>query len=121
MSKVSKQFGAMVSEFMRESDLTFRAAALESSISAAYWKDMSDGRVPSEEIISRMCQRFPQLDENELRAAAGYLPRSDGMDAVGAVEIALRGNRTISAEGKKQILDFVKEKQEQFGVRAEKS
>lgn len=121
MSKVSREFGAIVSSFMRQSGLTFRAAALETSISAAYWKDMSDGRVPSEEIIARMCDRFPELDENELRAAAGYMPRSDGLDAVGAVEIALRGNRTISQDAKRQILDFVREKQEQFGNRTEQS
>lgn len=121
MSRVSREFGALVSRFLKESRLTFRAVALETSISAAYWKDMADGRVPSEDIIARMCDRFAELDENELRVAAGYMPRPDGIDAVGAVEIALRGNRTISQEGKRQILEFVREKQEQFENRTEQS
>lgn len=109
MSKVSKVFGGLISDFMKRKSLTFRAAALETSVSAAYWKDMSDGRVPSEDIIDRICANFDDLDENDLRIAAGYAPKTEKMDAVKAVEFALRGNNKIAAEGKRQILNFVKE------------
>lgn len=108
MSRVSAEFGQMVSEFLKERGLTFRAAGLQSSISAAYWKDMSDGRVPSEEVIKRIGESFDGVDENELRLAAGYTPRTGKMDAVTAVGVVLRGQTSIPDEGKQQILDFVK-------------
>ena len=95
--------------------MTVRAAALKSSISAAYWKDMSDGRVPSEEIIERISRRFGDLDENDLRAAAGYALKPEKMDAVKAVEFALRGQKSIPDEGKQQIVEFVREMEERYG------
>lgn len=117
MSRVSKDFGALIKSFMERNSLTFRAAALESSISAAYWKDMSDGRVPSEEVIAKISESFEDLDENELRLAAGYGINPTNMDAVKAVEIALRANRGIPEEGMRQILDFVKEVEDRYGKR----
>lgn len=109
MSRVSKEFGAQIIDFIKRNSLTYRAAALNSTISAAYWKDMSDGRVPSEDVIESICQSYEDLDENDLRIAAGYAPKTEKMDAVRAVEFALRGQTTISEAGKKQILDFVSE------------
>lgn len=114
MSRVSKAFGEIIKKFLQDNNLTFRAAGLESSISAAYWKDMSDGRVPSEEVIERISQSFEGLDENELRSAAGLCVRLDNLDAVRAVEFALRGKDSIPDEGKKQILDFVQQMQERY-------
>jgi len=114
MSRVSKVFGGIISDFMKRKSLTFRAAALETSVSAAYWKDMSDGRVPSEDIIARISACFDDLDENDLRIAAGYAPKTEKMDAVRAVEFALRGNRDITAQGKREILDFVKEMEARY-------
>ena len=52
MSKVSAKFGEIVLAFLKRNGLTFRAAAFKSGISAAYWKDMSDGRVPSEDVVT---------------------------------------------------------------------
>ena len=72
MSKVSSVFGEIISSFLKENGLTFRAAGLQTSVSAAYWKDMSDGRVPSEDILARIAGAFDGLDENRLRVAAGY-------------------------------------------------
>ncbi|MDH7601101.1 MAG: hypothetical protein QHI38_03030 [Armatimonadota bacterium] len=115
MSRVSPEFGRIIKEFLQRNQLTFRSAALHTGISAAYWKDMSDGRVPSEEIISRICMAFPELDENELRLSAGYAPKMQEMDAVKAVEFALRSQPDIPDEGKRQILDFVKEIQSRYG------
>ena len=115
MSKVSMKFGELISSFLKRNKLTFRAAALQSSVSAAYWKDMSDGRVPSEEIIARISDCFEDLDGNDLRSAAGYAIKVDKLDAVKAVEFALRGQQMISEEGKQQILDFVKEIEERYG------
>lgn len=115
MSKVSGKFGELISSFLKQNNLTFRAAALQSSVSAAYWKDMSDGRVPSEDIIDRISACFDDLDGNDLRAAAGYALKTDNLDAVKAVEFALRGQKMIPDEGKKQILDFVKEVEEKYG------
>lgn len=115
MSKVSPAFGELVSDFLKRNSFTFRAAAFKSGISAAYWKDMSDGRVPSEDVIAKISGCFDDLDENDLRAAAGYAPNHEGMDAVKAVAIALRGQANLSDEGKQQILDFVKEVQERYG------
>lgn len=108
MGRVSFEFGNRIKDFLQRNKLTFRGAALQSGISAAYWKDMSDGRVPSEEVIARICAAFPELDENELRLAAGYAPKPHEMDAVKAVEFALRGQPDIPEEGKQQILEFVK-------------
>ena len=115
MSKVSATFGELIKSFLTREGLTFRAAALKSSISAAYWKDMSDGRVPSEEIIERMSQCFGELDENDLRAAAGYALKPENMDAVTAVQFALRGQRSIPEAGKRQIVEFVKQMEERYG------
>ena len=115
MSKVSSEFGERIKSFLKDNGLTFRAAAFASSISAAYWKDMSDGRVPSEEVIIKITQAYPELDENELRTAAGYAVRVDRMDAVKAVEFALRGQSNIPDEGKQQILSFVEEIEQRYG------
>ena len=108
MSKTSAEFGRLMRGFLKHEELTLRAAALKSGVSAAYWKDMGDGRVPSEGILERISAAFENLDVNELRAAAGYLPKSGDLDAVRAVEFALRGHSSIPEEGKKQILDFVR-------------
>lgn len=114
MSRVSKAFGEKISEFLHENKLTFRAAGLASSISAAYWKDMSDGRVPSEDIIARVAESFEGLDENDLRIAAGYSPKFQGLDAAEAIGVVLRGQDSIPEEGKRQILDFVKEVEQRY-------
>ncbi|OFX14467.1 MAG: hypothetical protein A2Z18_04680 [Armatimonadetes bacterium RBG_16_58_9] len=115
MSRVSAKFGEMIKSFLAQEGLTFRAAGLKSSISAAYWKDMSDGRVPSEGIIERMAECFGELDENDLRAAAGYALKPEHMDAVKAVQFALRGQESIPEEGKRQIIDFVRQMEERYG------
>ncbi len=111
MARSSSEFGGLIKSFLTKTGLTLRAAALRSGISAAYWADMSDGRVPSEEILYRMAQSFTELDENAMRQAAGYGPKMESMDPVEAVEFALRGQKTITEEGKKQIIDFVRETQ----------
>ena len=115
MSKVSAEFGELISSFLKRNGLTYRAAAFGSGISAAYWKDMSDGRVPSEDVIERISEAFDGLDENDLRAAAGYAPKPESMDAVKAVEFALRGQEDITDEGKRQILNFVKKIERRYG------
>jgi len=112
MSRVSARFGELIREILNKNGLTLRAAALKTKISAAYWNDMADGRVPSEEIIDRIAAAFPDIDANELRIAAGYSPKTDEMDAVQAVEFALRGQNKIPEEGKRQILEFVRRVQE---------
>jgi hypothetical protein len=118
MSRVSARFGELIDEFMKRNGLTFRAAALKSSISAAYWKDMSDGRVPSEEVIERISSSFDDLDENELRVAGGYPPKTEKMDPVKAVEFALRGNKALPEAGKREIIDFVKEIERRYAKEA---
>ena len=115
MSKVSPLYGELIRKILDKHSLTFRAAGLKTCISAAYWKDMTDGRVPSEEIIDKIGAAFPDADLNELRAAAGYSAKMSDMDAVQAVEFALRGQNKLPEEGKKQILDFVKRVQENYG------
>lgn len=115
MSRVSMAYGELIKSFLVRNSLTFRAAGLKSSISAAYWKDMSDGRVPSEDVISRISECFEDLDENDLRIAGGYAPKPENMNAVKAVEFALRGQQNIPDEGKRQILDFVKEMEDRYG------
>jgi hypothetical protein len=114
MTKASTDFGKLVKSFLERNNLTFRAAAFGSDISAAYWKDMSDGRVPSEQVITQIASRFDDLDENELRIAAGYGPKMETMDPVKAVEFALRGQKSIPKEGKAQIIEFVRETQRRF-------
>jgi len=114
MSRISEEFGRLIHDFLKRNNLTFRAAALKTGISAAYWKDMSDGRVPSEEVIEKISAVFCELDENELRYAAGYASKAEKIDAVKAVEFALRGNMQIPEEGKQQIIDFVKEIKERY-------
>lgn len=114
MSRVSPEFGRQISELLAKNNLTFRGAGLKSSISAAYWKDMSDGRVPSEEMIARIADSFDGVDENELRAAAGYAQKPGQVDAVKAVEFALRSQSSLPEEGKKQILDFVRKMEEKY-------
>ncbi|MCE5197539.1 MAG: hypothetical protein ABFD54_16920 [Armatimonadota bacterium] len=114
MSKVSTSFGEVISDFLKRNSFTFRAAAFKSGISAAYWKDMSDGRVPSEDVIAKISAAFDDLNENDLRLAAGYAPNLESVDLIGAIEIAMRGNETLSDDGKKQILDFAREMVERY-------
>lgn len=114
MSRVSVEFGNLVKSFLERNSLTFRAAAFGSGISAAYWKDMSDGRVPSEEVIAQISGSYEDLDENDLRIAAGYGPKMESMDPVKAVQFALRGQQSIPEEGKAQIVDFVREIQKRY-------
>ncbi|MEN6521823.1 MAG: hypothetical protein ABFD46_11825 [Armatimonadota bacterium] len=114
MSRVSPEFGKIIKDLLASQSLTFRGAGFKSNISAAYWKDMSDGRVPSEEIIEKIAESFEGVDENEMRAAAGYAPVYGRADAVKAVEFALRGQETIPEEGKKQILEFVKKIEQNY-------
>lgn len=114
MSRVSPEFGKLIRDILAGNNLTFRAAGLKSSVSAAYWKDMSDGRVPSEEVIEKIAESIENVDENELRAAAGYAPKPGRVDPVKAVEFALRGQKNIPEEGKKQILDFVLKIEEKY-------
>lgn len=109
MSRVSATFGEIIKSFLTRNGLTFRGAALKTDVSAAYWKDMSDGRVPSEDVIARISAAFDGLDENELRVAAGYAVKTKDLDAVKAIEFALRSQQTIPDKGKQEILDFVKE------------
>ena len=82
MSRVSVEYGRLVKSFLERNHLTFRAAAFGSGISAAYWKDMADGRVPSAQAIEKVCAAFPELDENALLRAAGYAQKFDDNDAV---------------------------------------
>lgn len=114
MSRVSAEYGTLIKSFLQRNHLTFRAAAFGSEISAAYWKDMSDGRVPSDDVIGQISKAYEDLDENELRVAAGYGARMETMDPVKAVEFALRGQESIPDEGKQQIIDFVKQTQKKF-------
>lgn len=116
MSRVSSEFARLIKDIMAKNSLTFRGAAMRTSISAAYWKDMSDGRVPSEDVIDRIAEEFPEADVNDLRIAAGYSPKVSPEDPVAAVEIALRGQKKISEEGKKQILDFVRKIEEKYST-----
>jgi len=114
MSRVSAEYGRLIKSFLERNHLTFRAAAFGSNISAAYWKDMSDGRVPSDDVIRQIAGAYEDLDENELRAAAGYGARLESMDPVKAVEFALRGQESIPEEGKQQIINFVKQTQKKY-------
>jgi len=82
MSRVSPEFGRLIKDLLARNGLTFRGAGLKSGISAAYWKDMSDGRVPSEDMIEKITRAFEDVDENELRAAAGYALVPGKADAV---------------------------------------
>ena len=114
MSRVSPEFGKLIKELLARHALTFRGAALVSEISGAYWKEMSDGRVPSDNIIGRIAESFDDVDESELLAAAGYAPIPGRVDAVKAVEFALRGQKDIPDEGKDQIVDFVRKIEEKY-------
>jgi hypothetical protein len=116
MSRVSPEFGRIIKNLLVENGLTFRGAAMRSSISAAYWKDMSDGRVPSEDILEKIQKSFEDESIDELRAAAGYAPIPGKIDPVRAVEFALRGQNNIPEEGKEQILDFVRKIEQKYKV-----
>lgn len=117
MSKVSNAFGEIIKSFLERNQLTLRAAALQSEVSAAYWNDMADGRVPSEDVINKICITFKDLDENALRDAAGLAPAWDNMDIADAVALYLRHNQSIPEEGARQVIDFVKETMELYDKR----
>lgn len=114
MSKVSADFGRLIRKIMDDNSLTLRAAGLRTSISGAYWKDMADGRVPSEDVIDRIAAAFNDVSVNELRLAAGYSMKPEASDAVTAVEFALRGQSAIPDEGKEQILRLVRKIEEKY-------
>ena len=118
MSRVSAEFGRAIRRILSDNNLTLRAASLRTSISGAYWKDMADGRVPSEEVIERIAAAFPEVSVNELRLAAGYSMKPDTDDAVTAVDFALRGQTNIPEEGKQQILEFVREIEKNYDKKA---
>ena len=114
MAKVSREFGEIIKSFLERNNLTLRAAALKSEVSAAYWKDMADGRVPSEDVITRICNVFEDLNENDLRDAARLAPMWDDMDIADAVSLYLRHNKSLPEEGVKQVIDFVKETMQRY-------
>ncbi|MDO8589067.1 MAG: helix-turn-helix transcriptional regulator [Armatimonadota bacterium] len=114
MSRVSAEYGRLIRQILADNGLTLRAASLRTSISSAYWKDMADGRVPSEDVIDRIAAEFNDVNVNDLRLAAGYSMKTDVGDAVTAVEFALRGQKNIPDEGKKQILQLVKRVEEKY-------
>jgi len=64
--------------------------------------------------LEKMAATFDELNINELRAAAGYAPIPGRVDAVQAVEFALRGQKTIPDEGKQQIIDFVRKVEQKY-------
>lgn len=109
MARVSVLYGKLISEFLKQKKLTLRAAALDTGVSAAYWNDMANGRVPSEEVIQKICTVYPELDENALRDAAGLAPNWAELDISDAVALYLRHNNNLSAEGAKQVIEFVRE------------
>jgi hypothetical protein len=114
MSRVSADFAGLIRKILDQNGLTFRAAGLRTSVSAAYWKDMADGRVPSEEVIDRIAVAFTDVSVNELRLSAGYCVKPDSTDAVTAVDFALRSQKSIPEEGKKQILELVRQIEEKY-------
>ncbi|MDO8681913.1 MAG: hypothetical protein Q7N50_00330, partial [Armatimonadota bacterium] len=79
-----------------------------------------DGRVPSEDVLDRIAAAFQDVNVNELRLAAGYSMKPDGADAVMAVEFALRCQNNIPDEGKRQILQLVKDIQAKYAKKANK-
>ena len=109
MSKVSSAFGELIRNFLEKNNLTLRSAGKQTEVSAAYWNDMADGRVPSEEIIHKICLVFKDLDESTLRDAAGLSPVWEEMDIADAVALYLRHNQSIPEAGAKQVIDFVNE------------
>jgi hypothetical protein len=114
MSRVSADFAGLIRSILDQNGLTFRAAGLRTSISGAYWKDMADGRVPSEEVIDRIAAAFNDVNVNELRLAAGYSMKPNSSDAVTAVDFALRSQKSIPEEGKQQILALVRQIEEKY-------
>lgn len=50
------------------------------------------------------------MNQNSNDSAAGH----DGMGAVKAVELALRAHEEIPEEGKRQIIDFVKQMEDTY-------
>lgn len=109
MSRNSAQFGKLIKSFLKRNNYTLRKVADMSGISTTYWNNMSNGRVPSPELIDKIADIFDELNRNELKIAAGYIPDNADMDAATAVAIALCPNSKIPQEGIDQILEFVKE------------
>lgn len=109
MNKKSENFGSIIRRFRDKSKLSLRAAAAQSGLSAAYWNQMEDGRVPSEQVITKISQIFADLDENELREAAGLAPNWKEMDIAEAVALYMRHNDSVPKEGIDQIAEFVQE------------
>jgi hypothetical protein len=114
MSKVSPEFGRLISEFLAAKQITFRRASLQSGLSAAYWTDMAGGRVPSEDVIEKIAEAFQDINENELRSAAGYALKPGSIDPVEAVDFVLRGQDRLPEKAKREILDFVRETAEKY-------
>ena len=114
MSRTSSEFGEKLRQFLRKNRLTLRDAAFATGLSATYWKNLTDGRIPSARAIDRIADTFPELDANELRVLAGYATKPD-LDPATAVMLTLRTNSGISDEGINQIVDFVREIEEKYG------
>ncbi len=114
MSRVSPGFGNLIRAFLASKKLTFRAASLESGVSAAYWTDMASGRIPSEDVIEKIAAAFGEINENELRSAAGYSLKPGTTDPVEAVDFVLRGQDKLPEKAKREILDFVRETAEKY-------
>ena len=114
MSRTSTEFGDKLRQFLRKNRLTLRDAAFVTGLSATYWKNLSDGRIPSARAIDQIAAAFPELDANELRILAGYAAKPD-TDAATAVKLTLRSNSGISEEGINQIVEFVREIEEKYG------
>ena len=114
MSRTSTEFGDKLRQFLRKNRLTLRDAAFATGLSATYWKNLADGRIPSPGAIDKIAEAFPELDANELLMLAGYAPKPE-LDAATAVKITLRSKGEISDEGINQIVNFVREIEEKYG------
>ena len=97
-------------------------ASYKTGVSDEYIRKMSNGRVPSVDVIRRFAQGMG-VDVQSMLVAAGYeqppaedraaAALSEMDDHMKGIELSLRCT-DIPERGKQQIMDFVKEMQEKY-------
>jgi len=102
----SEEFQSILREAMAQRGIGISAAAYKCGVSYEWMRKMVQmGHIPSQEVLALVAKGL-DLDLGRLRLIAGYdKPR----DLIELADLALRADPDISDEGRKQILDLIRE------------
>lgn len=95
-------------------ELSLEQAGIRTGLSGETVRRLKSGKVPEPQTLRAFAEGFADrgADLTELMVICGYEQPADVLERVC---LALRGDTTIPEEGKRQVLDFVRELQGRGG------